>query len=125
MKTITVTVSIQMDIKKDGEQLEQVQEVLDLINTIVGASELESQPQVLVSSVDNSDITESTSELEEEEKSEPEIKLRSVEGGKCFHVPESYTEKLSTLNLIHYDGTEWRYFDEEWELLSAEIKKMC
>lgn len=47
MKTVNVTVTIQMDIRENGDQTAQVGQVLDLINKTVGMSEFESQPQIL------------------------------------------------------------------------------
>ncbi len=47
MKTINVTVTIQMDIKDGSDETLAAGEILDLMNTIVGQSELESQPQIL------------------------------------------------------------------------------
>lgn len=47
MKTINVSVTIQMDIKDGSDETTAVGEILDLINTIVGQSELDSQPQIL------------------------------------------------------------------------------
>lgn len=57
MKQLTVkNLTIQFD--GEGENpLEEVQKVLDLINETLSNAQLECQPQILVSAIDNSDIS--------------------------------------------------------------------
>ena len=85
--------------------------------TVVKASEVEIRDNGIIEN--NSDFMQ-----EEEETKEPTVKLTSVSYKNCFHVPESNVSELADNNLIHYDGTEWRYFDEEWELLSKAIQNL-
>ncbi len=60
MKTITVTVQIQMDIFPTGRkpELSCVQDVLETMDKIIGMSELDSQPQIFIEGLSNSDILE-------------------------------------------------------------------
>lgn len=64
MKTVTVTVHIQMDVN-GTDILKEVQETLDVMNNIVRQSELNAQPQIFVSDINNSDI-EQGAELNQE-----------------------------------------------------------
>lgn len=121
MKTINVTVTIQMDIKDGSDETLAAGEILDLMNTIVGQSELESQPQILSN---NFEVVVQEPTEEEEEVLEPTVKLTSVSGKNYFEVPESNKNTLVDMELVHYDGVKWLYFDEEWELVSEAIKNM-
>jgi hypothetical protein len=53
MKTITVAVQIQMDIKENQDSLTQVKDTLELMNTIISASKIEAQPQIFISEITN------------------------------------------------------------------------
>lgn len=64
MQTVTVNVQIQMDVN-GTDTLKEVQNTLDLMNTIVGQSELDAQPQIFVSDISKSDIIEGA-EFDEE-----------------------------------------------------------
>jgi hypothetical protein len=55
---------------------------------------------------------------------EPEVKLTSTNGKWYFMVSESTKNKLVDMDLIHYDGTQWLYFDESSDLVSDAIKKI-
>jgi hypothetical protein len=55
-KTINVTVQIQMDVREDSDSAEQAREILDLVNTIISSSELETQPQIFTSDISRADI---------------------------------------------------------------------
>lgn len=58
MKVITVkNLTLQFD-SKGGDAKEEAQQVIDLINKIVGMSELDSSPQIMSSGLDSSDIEE-------------------------------------------------------------------
>jgi len=63
MKAITVTVQIQLLIKEGGNDLTEVQDTLEVMNNIVGASELEAEPKIFISDISASDIID----VEEEE----------------------------------------------------------
>lgn len=66
LKTITIkNLTIQFDGKGENP-LAEAHEVIDLINKIVGMSELESQPQIFSGAVDNSDIEIKDETLNEE-----------------------------------------------------------
>lgn len=57
MKTVTVTCQIMLEVDdSNGEIKDEVIDQLELINTIVGMSELHSAPKILTSSIDSSDI---------------------------------------------------------------------
>lgn len=63
MKVITIkNLTLQFD-SKGGDPKEEAQQVIDLINKIVGMSELESSPQIMSSGLDNSDIEEEETEI--------------------------------------------------------------
>jgi len=64
MKTITVAVHIQMDIDENGNVVTQAQSILDLMNEIVGMSELESSPQIFTEDIDSSDIIDMDTEFD-------------------------------------------------------------
>lgn len=67
MKTLNIkNLVIQFD-SKGGDPVQEAQEVVDLINKIIGMSELESQPQIMSSGLDSSDIEESESNEQEED----------------------------------------------------------
>jgi len=56
MKRITIkNLVIQFD-SNGGNPLAEAQEVIDLMNKIVGRSELEAQPQIMSSGLDASDL---------------------------------------------------------------------
>ena len=57
MKVVNVVVHIQMDVDSENPVLEQVQNTIDVMNKILGMSELETQPQIYNSDISNSDIT--------------------------------------------------------------------
>jgi len=55
-KRITIkNLVIQFD-SKGGDSVSEAQEVIDLMNKIVGMSELESQPQIMSSGLDASNV---------------------------------------------------------------------
>lgn len=56
MKTVTVTVQIQMDVDANKDVLSQVQNTLELMNNEV--SSIDSSPQIFMSDISNSDIIE-------------------------------------------------------------------
>lgn len=58
MKTVIVNVQIQMDINESRDEVQQVSNVLDAMNQIISISEIESQPQIFVSGIDYSDISD-------------------------------------------------------------------
>ena len=58
MKTVNVRVTIQIDINDNDDALTQVAGTLDLMNEIVGMSQLDAQPQILTSDISASDIDE-------------------------------------------------------------------
>jgi hypothetical protein len=64
MKTITVAVHIQMDIDENGNVVTEVQRVLDLMNQIVGMSELESSPQIFTENIDSTNILDMETEFD-------------------------------------------------------------
>jgi hypothetical protein len=54
MKTITVNVQIQLDIRGKNDIIQEVQNQLDFINERI--KDLSSEPQIFVNNVDKSDI---------------------------------------------------------------------
>lgn len=127
MKTITIkNLTIQVDIPKaHGDMVADACTVIDEINKALQEAGLNCQPQIFYSGIDSSDIEVNEPEEEEEEEVlEPTVKLTSVSGKNCFEVPESNKNTLVDMNLVHYDGVKWLYFDEEWELVSEAIKNM-
>jgi hypothetical protein len=69
-------------------------------------------------------VAQEPTEEEEEEVLEPTVKLTSVSGKNYFEVPESNKNTLVDMDLVHYDGVKWVYFDEEWESVAEAIKNM-
>ncbi len=65
MKTVNVFVCIQMDINGNDDQVSEVHRILDLINTTIGMSELDSQPQILVNDVSDSEIVDLCDEIQQ------------------------------------------------------------
>lgn len=62
--TVTVNVQVQMDVNKNNPLLEQVQNVLEVMNNIVSMSEIEAQPQIFISDINDSDIITNEDENE-------------------------------------------------------------
>jgi len=60
MKSVIVNVQIQLDVFTDSNDIEdiarEVGEQLNLCNTIVQMSQLDSQPQILANSINDSDM---------------------------------------------------------------------
>lgn len=55
MKTVTVNVQIQLDIKGEDE-LGEVQDALDAVNEVLGQTKLNCEPQIFTSDISRSDI---------------------------------------------------------------------
>jgi cell division protein FtsX len=66
MKTVNVFISVQMDIKEDQDQVEQVRDVLEAMDGIIRNSGLEASPSIFSSDVDNSSIVDVDNEDEDE-----------------------------------------------------------
>ena len=58
MKTVNIRVTIQMDINDDENALTQMIGTLELMNEIVGMSQLEASPQIFTTDISSSDIDE-------------------------------------------------------------------
>lgn len=57
-RQVRVQVSVMVTVDNDKDTLEQVQYALDTANSIVSASELETDPKILTSDLSNADIYE-------------------------------------------------------------------
>lgn len=57
MKTVNVRVTIQMDIPDTNSDVNEVQNILDAVNVLMHDNNIESQPQIFTSAIDDSDIT--------------------------------------------------------------------
>lgn len=58
MKTVSVNVVIQMDIKSNGDDVNQVLNVIEQANDYLRMQFPDQQPQIMSSSIDQSDITD-------------------------------------------------------------------
>lgn len=59
MKTVTVTVTVQMNVNTGRRDiLPQVQDALEEMNNAISGCEIEAQPQIFISDVSDSDIIE-------------------------------------------------------------------
>lgn len=65
-KTVNVNVQIQMDIQEGGDEVSQVQDVLELMNDAVAKSGIKASPQIFISDISSSDIMNQESDSEEE-----------------------------------------------------------
>ena len=54
MKTVTVNIQIQLDIRGEEDNVQEVQNQLDFINERI--KDLSCEPQIFVNSIDKSDI---------------------------------------------------------------------
>ena len=66
MKTVNVFISVQMDIKEDQDQVEQVRDVLEAMDEVIRNSGFEASPSIFSSDVDNSSIVDVDNEDEDE-----------------------------------------------------------
>lgn len=64
MKTVNVMVMVQMEIKGD-DPINEVKDQLEVMDNIIRISELESQPQMFISNIDESDILDPLNEDED------------------------------------------------------------
>ncbi len=67
-KTVNVNVQIQMDIQEGGDEVSQVQDVLELMNDSISKSGIKASPQIFISDISSSDITEQESDEENEDE---------------------------------------------------------
>ncbi len=61
-KTINVNVQIQMDITKGIDEVSQVKDVLELMNSAVSSAGINAEPQIFASDISKSDIIDNESE---------------------------------------------------------------
>ena len=66
-KTVNVNVQIQMDITKGSDDVGQVQDVLELINSAISKAGIKAEPQIFVSDISKSDIIDSNSDDDNED----------------------------------------------------------
>ncbi|MBP7845860.1 MAG: hypothetical protein KA007_00285 [Candidatus Pacebacteria bacterium] len=64
-KTVTVNVQIQMDINKDENEVTQVQNVLEAMNSAVSSASIHADPQIFISDISGADIFDVPNDDEE------------------------------------------------------------
>lgn len=66
-KTVNVNVQIQMDITKGSDDVGQVQNVLELMNSAISKADIKAEPQIFVSDISKADIIDSNSNDDNED----------------------------------------------------------
>lgn len=99
-KTVNVNVQIQMDITKGSDDVGQVQDVLELMNSAISKAGIKAEPQIFVSDISKADIIDSNSDDDNEDENRTSGLIVFMQGDKKSTKVELEINNNTTLTVL-------------------------